>query len=72
MEQSFFLNWGIVDLQYCVSDIQKMIQLYMYIYIFFWLYSLEVIIEFPVLYSKSLLHIYFMYSSLYLLIPYSQ
>ena len=48
------------------------IYIYIYIYIFKGYFPLQVlrdIVQFPVVYSKSLLVIYFIYSCMYLLIP---
>ena len=52
----------------------KAIQLHIYIYPFFFRFFshtgyTEYLVEFPVLYSRSLLIIYFIYSSVYMLIP---
>ena len=69
---SFFFFWSIVDLQYCVSFrcTAKWFHIYTYICILLDYFPLQVITRYwmwlPVLYSKSLLIIYFMYSSLYL------
>ena len=76
-----FFYWSIVDLQCCVSfryTAKWFIFLYicvcicMYVYIFFFrLLSLigyyKILSMFPVLYSRSLLVIYFIYSSMYML-----
>ena len=51
----------------------KVIQLHIYIYLFFFRFfpiiSYYKILEFPVLYSRSLLFISFIHSRVYLLIP---
>ena len=62
---SFFKNWSIVDLQYCVSFRCTA----GFCFVFCRLYSLWVITRYRYLvqYSKSLLLICFIYSSLYLL-----
>ena len=53
MEQTFFFKWSIVDLQYCVSDKQKIWFNFICVYTYFSDYiPLMVIIEFPVLYSS--------------------
>ena len=79
----FFYYWNIVDLQYCVSfrySAKWLIYMCVCVYICIYIFSsdyfpLQVTIKywiyFPVLYSKSLLLIYFMYNSLYLLISYA-
>ena len=77
--------WPILFLKYSWFTIlcsfhvySKVIPLYIYmhIYILFYSFPLEFItrywIYFPVLYSKSLLFIYFIYGNVHLLIPYSQ
>ena len=68
----FFFNfyWSIVDLQCCVSFsyTAKWIS-YTYTYIYIYIYILSRV---PVLYSRSLLVIHFIYSSVYMSIPMSQ
>ena len=73
----FILYWGLADLQCYVSFkcIAKWISytyIYIYIYILFQIlspYSLsEYWVEFPFLYSRSLLVMYFIYGSVYMLI----
>lgn len=70
---SVFLNRSIVDLQYQFQVYSKLIELSIYFSDYFCIQViLRYCIQFPVLYSKSLLLIYFIYSSLYLLVPNSQ
>ena len=71
-----FFYWTIVDLQYCVSFrcIAKWFRyIYVCVYIYFRFFSIigyyKILNIIP---CAILLLIYFMYSSLYLLIPYSQ
>ena len=71
---NFFLYWSIVDLHYCVSfrGYTKVIQLYIYPFFFrFFSHIGYYIILSRVLcaYSMSLLIVYFIYSSVYMLIP---
>ena len=70
------LYWSIVDLQCCVSfrgTAKWFSYTYTYICSFSDSFSIEVItecwVEFPALYSRPLLGIYFIYSSVYMLIP---
>ena len=81
----FFFNWSIVDLQCCVNfrcTAQSFSYVYVCIYVcvclyiyafFFRFFSLigyyKILRSFPVLYDRSLLVIYFIYSSVYMLIP---
>ena len=71
----FFLCWCIVDLQYVlVSGVRQsdsVIPISLLFQILF-LSRLLQNVEFPVLHSRPLLSIYFMYSSAYMLIPVSQ
>ena len=59
-------------IQQCVSIIYTYICTYIIFKIIFHYKSLWDIVQFPVAYSKSLLVIYFIYSCICLLIPYSQ
>ena len=69
------IYWGIVDLQYCVNSAvwHRDSVIYTFVYCFSDSSPIYVIteywVEFPVLYSSSLLVIYFIYSSVYMLIP---
>ena len=72
----FILYWSIVDLKCCVSfryTAKWFSYTYTYIHSFSDSFPIEVIteywVEFPVLYSRSLLIICFIYSSIYMLIP---
>ena len=76
--EDFFFNfyWSIVDLQCCVSfrcTAKWIIYTYAYIHSFLDSFPIEAIteywVEFPVLYSRYLLVIYFIYSSVYMPIP---
>ena len=78
---SFNFYWSTVDIQYCVNFLcaSKWISyIYIYIYINSFLYSFsiwaftEYWVEFLVLYSRSLLFIYFTHSSVYVSIPISE
>ena len=65
----YFFNWRIIDLQSCVciSGIQQIdlaIYINLYIFCIYFIYRYK-----TVLYSRSLLFIYFIYSSVYLLLP---
>ena len=76
----FIKYWNIIEYynyitMVLISVCNKVIQLYIHTYIYIYIYiyfPMQVIteywVEFPVLYSKSLLIIYFMYSSVYTLI----
>ena len=70
----YFFNRSIVDLQYHVSFRYTTWWFsHIYIYSFSGSFPLQFIkkywVEFPVLYSRSWLVIYFIYSSVYMLIP---
>ena len=64
--------WSIIDLQCCVSGVQQSDSV-IHIFILFQSFLLQVIteywVEFPVLYSRSLLVTYLIYSSVCMLIP---
>ena len=71
--------WSIVDLQCCISfcyTAKWISYTYTYIHSFLDSFPIQVIteywVEFPVLYSRSLLVVYFIYSSGYMSIPISQ
>ena len=74
-----FFYWSVVDLQCCVSfrcTAKWISYTYTYIHSFLGSFPIYVIteywVEFPVLYSRSLLVIYFIYSSVYMSIPISR
>ena len=75
----FFNYWSRVDLKCCVSFVQQSEAVYIYIYTYIYIYihsfldyfprrSLHSIysLDFPVIYSRSLLIINFLYSSVYI------
>ena len=66
-----YLTYNIVLVYYVIYNIALVSGVQQYIYIFFRFVSIigYYKILFPVLYSRSLLLIYFIYSSVYLLIP---
>ena len=75
----FFFFWSTIDLQCCVSFRCAAKWIYCtYTYIHSFLDSFHMLaitqywVEFPVLYSRSLLVIYFIYSSVYMSVPVSQ
>ena len=65
----FLLYWTVVDLQCCIFQVySKVIQLYMYLFFFKFFPHLgyyRILSRVPVLYSRSLLIIYFKYSRVY-------
>ena len=64
------LYWTVVDLQCCIFQVySEMIQLYMYLFFFKFFSHLgyyRILSRVPVLYSRSLLIIYFKYSRVYM------
>ena len=72
LKAKHFLKYSCFTMLCQFQVYSKVIQLYLHIYFFRFFFLIgysKILVEFPVLYSRSLLIIYFVYSGVYMLTP---